>query len=116
MTMPTATARRTAVTFGVLFLFLLLIDTTAWAEQSEPEVYGTFDGDEMYTLLPPDRIPAILDPEYLTGEEAASQMSPDEPVMGLASDTDSVCWSTWQLDHHEIVNDVFDGAAIAATW
>ena len=112
MTMPTATARRGAV----LFLSLLLIGTTAWAEQSEPEVYGTFDGDEMYTLLPPDRIPAILHPEYLTGQEAAAQMSPAEHVLGLATETDAVCWSTWQLDHHEIVNDMFDGVAIAATW
>lgn len=97
-------------------LFVLLFGATAMAERPEPEVYGTFDGDEMYTLLPPDGIPAIMDPEYLTGEEAAAQMSPEEHVMGLASESDAVCWSTWQLDHHEIVNDVFEGAAIAATW
>ena len=88
----------------------------ASAERPEPEVYGTFDGDQMYTLLPPDGIPAILDPEYVTGEEAAAQMSPAEHVLGLATENDAVCWSTWQLDHHEIVNDVFEGAAIAATW
>ena len=107
------TLRRPQAPFCILILLLAM---PALAERPAPEVYGTFDGDEMFTLLPPDRIPAILDPEYLTGEEAASQMSPDEPVMGLASATDSVCWSTWQLDHHEIVNDVFGGAAIAATW
>jgi len=97
-------------------LSVLLLADAALAERPEPEVHGTFDGDEMYTLLPPDGIPAILDPEYLTGEEAAAQMSPEEHVMGLASANDAVCWSTWQLDHHEIVNDVFEGAAIAATW
>jgi hypothetical protein len=97
-------------------VFVLLFAVTAWAERPEPEVYGTFDGDEMFTLLPPDGIPAIIDPEYLTGDEAAAQMSPQEHVMGLASENDAVCWSTWQLDHHEIVNDVFEGAAIAATW
>ena len=96
--------------------FLLLLAVTARAERPEPEVHGTFDGDEMYTLLPPDGIPAILDPEYLTGDEAAAQMSAEEHVMGLVSENDAVCWSTWQLDHHEIVNDVFEGAAIAATW
>ncbi len=70
----------------------------------------------MYTLLPPDGIPAIMDPQYVTGDEAAAQMSADEPVMGLFTEGDAVCWSTWQLDHHEIVNDVFNGTAIAATW
>jgi len=97
-------------------LSVLLLAYSAVAERPEPEVYGTFYGDEMFTLLPPDGIPAIMDPEYLTGEEAAAQMSPEEHVMGLASENDAVCWSTWQLDHHEIVNDVFEGAAIAATW
>ena len=101
----------------ILALALLVAaPLAAVAERPEPEVHGTYDGDEMYTLLPPDGIPAILAPEYVTGEEAAAQMSSEEPVMGLASENDAVCWSTWQLDHHEIVNDVFEGAAIAATW
>lgn len=114
--MPTETARRMSATFGVLVLSLVLTGTAAWAERPEPEVYSTFDGDAMYTLLPPDGIPAILDPEYVTGKEAEAQMSPAEHVLGLATENDAVCWSTWQLDHHEIVNDVFEGAAIAATW
>ncbi len=110
--MPTATARRAAVILGVL----MQVGSAAWADRPQPEVYGTFDGDEMYTLLPPDGIPAILDPEYVTGKEAAAQMSAAEHVLGLAAGNDAVCWSTWQLDHHEIVNDVFEGTAIAATW
>ena len=100
----------------VCVMFLSLMGAPVFAERPEPEVYGTFDGDEMYTLLLPNGIPAILDPEYVTGEEAAAQMSPHEHVLGLANENDAVCWSTWQLDHHEIVNDVFAGTAIAATW
>ena len=88
----------------------------AVAERPEPEVHGEFQGDKMYTLLPPDGIPAIFDPEYVTGTEAAAQMSAAEHILGLATENDAVCWSTWQLDHHEIVNDVFEGTAIAATW
>lgn len=114
--MITATIMRPAAVFFLLAGTVLLVGTIASAERPEPEVYGTFDGDDMFTLLPPDGIPAIMDPQYLTGEEAAAQMSPAEHVMGLAVENDAVCWSTWQLDHHEIVNDVFDGAAIAATW
>ena len=114
--MSTPITRRFGAALGVFVLFLALATTSSWAERPEPEVHGTFDGDEMYTLLPPDGIPAIIDPEYVTGAEAAAQMSPAEHVLGLATENDAVCWSTWQLDHHEIVNDVFEGAAIAATW
>ena len=120
--MITATARRFAAASALIMLSAVMVAATVRAEdperekRPEPEVYGTFDGDEMFTLLPPDGIPAILDPEYVTGEEAQAQMSPAEHVMGLVSEGDAVCWSTWQLDHHEIVNDVFDGTAIASTW
>jgi hypothetical protein len=101
----------------MLFILLItLIAATVAAERPVPKVHGEFQGDKMYTLLPPDGIPAIMAPKYVTGAAAAGQMSADEPVMGLASADDAVCWSTWQLDHHEIVNDVFNGTAIAATW
>jgi hypothetical protein len=88
----------------------------AMAERPEPEVHGTFEGEAMYTLLPPDAIPAITAPEYVTGEDAAAQMLAHEPVIGLAQGDDAICWSTWQLDHHEIVNDVIGTTPIAATW
>mgnify|MGYP001827204075 CR=1 FL=1 len=103
----------------IISLALNLVAFAALAEdsnRSDPTVHGVFDGDEMYTLLEPDAIPAIDDPVYLTGAEAAAQMSDDEHVMGLAAGDESLCWSTWQLDHHEIVNTEFRGTAIAATW
>jgi hypothetical protein len=107
----------------IISLALNLVTFAALAEnsnRSEPTVHGVFGGDEMYTLLEPDAIPAIDDPVYLTGAEAAAQMSDDEHVMGLAHGdgpaSEAVCWSTWQLDHHEIVNTEFRGTAIAATW
>ena len=97
--------------------FLLLsFSGVAMAERSEPKVHGVFDGDEMYTLLEPDAIPAITSPEYVTGDEAAAQMLPDEPVIGVAIGEDAVCWSAWQLDHHEIVDDYIGETPIAATW
>lgn len=95
---------------------LLLMVGSVLAERPEPDVHGTFFGDEMYTLLPPDGIPAITAPDYVTGEEAAAQMLPEEPVTGVAYGDDAVCWSTWQLDRHEIVDDVLAGRPIAATW
>jgi len=95
---------------------LSLAATMALAERPEATVHGVFDGDEMYTVLEPDVIPAIRNPEYVTGKEAANQMSADEHVMGLADGDDSVCWSTWQLDSHEIVNTEFGGVPVAAAW
>ena len=103
------------IIFVSLFMFNVAAGV-AHGERPEPQVYGEFQGDKMYTLLPPDRIPAILAPEYVTGDAARKQMSPAETVMGLAAGDDAVCWSTWQLDHHEIVNDTFQGRPIAATW
>lgn len=102
---------RTALT-----ILILLVAAGAGAERPEPEVHGVFDGDEMYTVLGPDAIPAIHDPVYVTGDEAAAQMSDDEHVLGVAAAGEAVCWSTWQLDSHEIVNTEFRGTAIAATW
>ena len=44
-------------------------------------------------------------------------MLPDEPVLGVVGqDGTAVAYSAWQLDGHEIVNDVVDGVPIAATW
>jgi Protein of unknown function (DUF3179) len=104
-----------------LLCLAILLGTVAFAlpasaQRPEPEVHGEFQGDAMYTLLPPDGIPAIHDPEFVTGEAAAAQMSPTETIMGVTADGAAVCWSTWQLDSHEIVNDTIGDTPIAATW
>ena len=85
-------------------------------ERPEPEIYGTFQGDPMYTVLPLDAIPAITEPQFVSGEEAAARMSADEPVLGLVLGGEARAYSLWQLDSHEIVNDVVGGVALAATW
>jgi hypothetical protein len=43
-------------------------------------------------------------------------MSPEEPVLGLVVNGESRAYSLWQLDAHEIVNDVVGGVPLAATW
>jgi len=95
---------------------LAVLAGPAAAQRPEPEVHGTFDGDPMYTLLPPGGIPAITSPTYVTGAAAEAQMSAQEPVIGVAVGDDAICWSAWQLDGHEIVDDVIAGRSIAATW
>ncbi len=110
--MPNPFNRRVALATALL----VAVASAAVAERPEPEVHGTFDGDPMYTVLPVDAIPAIRAPEFLNGEAADGQMSPDEPVLGVEIAGESHAYSLWQLDSHEIVNDTVGGRAIAATW
>jgi hypothetical protein len=103
----------------VLITFVVVATITVdvgVAQRPEPKVHGAFDGDTMYTVLPPGMIPAIMDPEFVTGEEAAEQMSPDEMIMGIMLGGETRAYSLWHLDAHEIVNDTIAGVPIAATW
>ena len=99
-----------------IIILLAMFFSVAQAQRSSPEIYDTVDGDPIYRLLPPNAIPAILDPEYVSGEEADQQMQDHEPVMGLVMNGRAMAYSLWQLDAHEIVNDVVNGTPIAVTW
>jgi len=90
--------------------------TVAAAGERKMEVAFEHDGDPVYRVLPPGKIPAIEDPEFVRDEAAGAQMAPEEPVFGIESDGEARAYSLWQLDHHEIVNDRIGGTAIAATW
>lgn len=106
---------------GTLGLLLIVVVTmtlpsTARAQRPEPEIVGYLDGAAMYDVLPPDAIPAIHDPEFVYGEEAAAQMLPDEPVLGIVVAADARAYSLWHLEAHEIVNDRIAGSDVAVTW
>jgi hypothetical protein len=73
-------------------------------------------GDPMYMVLPPDRIPAIDDPELIPVSEVGDRAHPDEPFLGFVHNGEAHAYSTWLLESHEIVNDEVGGKAIAATW
>ncbi len=112
-------SRRTApIGFLTLAGAILVLAATApaAAQRTPPKVYGEFDGEPMYTVLPPDAIPAIREPQFLSGAAAAAQMAPGEPVIGVVIGGTARAYSAWHLDAHEIVNDVIEGTAIAATW
>jgi hypothetical protein len=93
-----------------------LAPVSAVAQDRGADIYGTFGGDPMYTVLPPGAIPAVVEPEFVSGPEANGQMSPEEPVLGLVVNGEARAYSLWQLDAHEIVNDVVGGVPLAATW
>jgi hypothetical protein len=71
---------------------------------------------EIITLLPPDAIPAINNPQFLSAKEADQFYDPDELVMGVSFNGDSRAYSAPFLSNHEIVNDTVGGVKIAVTW
>lgn len=100
----------------LLLAAALVVAGSAMAERPEPKVVATWDGDEVYQVLPLGAIPAIDDPEFVAGAAADAQMKPDEPVLGVVIGDTARAYSLWQLDSHELVNDSIEGTAIAATW
>lgn len=75
---------------------------------------GAQSDDSLHVVLPRDAIPAIDKPSF---EPAArAKLDDREPVLGIVGEREQRAYSTWQLDRHEIVNDVFDGKPIAVTW
>jgi hypothetical protein len=101
---------------AVLLIVLIFLVSLLHSQGGNPEIYDTIDGDPIYRLLPPNAIPAILNPEYVSGEEADNQMQDTEPVLGLIMNGRAMAYSLWQLDAHEIVNDVVNDVPIAVTW
>lgn len=89
---------------------------SAEASQPAPEVVATIGGEDVYQLLPVGAIPAIDNPEFVSGANADAQMQSEEPVLGVVIGGEARAYSLWQLDAHEIVNDNIAGRAIAATW
>jgi Protein of unknown function (DUF3179) len=71
--------------------------------------------EQLHVVLPRDAIPSIDKPTF---EPASTARSLDnrEPVLGIVGEHEQRAYSTWQLDRHEIVNDMFDGRPIALTW
>jgi hypothetical protein len=112
---PSVESRSTFSQCGLHLLLLCLMPTVTLA-QPEAEVHGTYEGDPMYSVLPPNQIPAIMTPRFVSGEEAQAQMSPAEPILGVTIDGKARAYSLWQLDSHELVNDTLSGVAIAAVW
>lgn len=72
------------------------------------------EDDRLHVILPRDAIPAIFDPEFEPAAKAP--LRDNELVLGVVGEREQRAYSTWQLDRHEIVNDVFEGRPIAVTW
>lgn len=77
---------------------------------------STYEDLEVITLLPPDAIPAIDNPQFLPANEADEFYDPDELVLGVSFNNDSRAYSAPFLSGHEIVNDTVGGVKLAVTW
>ncbi|MGH9805544.1 MAG: DUF3179 domain-containing (seleno)protein [Candidatus Acidiferrales bacterium] len=102
------------VTAGLAVMVALALP--AAAQRPEPKMEKVGDGVLLH-VLPPDRIPAINQPEFVSAAAADKFMAGDEPVLGLFDGEVAKAYSLWQLDQHEIVNDRLPKmGAVAVTW
>jgi len=85
------------------------------AQQSTLPRVEKIDGDRVHTILQRDAIRSIDQPQFVRASEA-SFMRDDEPVVGVVQNGVAKAYSTWHLDHHEIVNDQIGGKPVAVTW
>ena len=81
----------------------------------EPDGEGDISS-QIVTLLPPDAIPAIDNPRFISAEEADEQLRPVDLVIGVSIDGEHRAYGAAFLSGHEIVNDMLGGRAIAVTW
>ena len=65
---------------------------------------------------PPDGIPAIDRPKFVSAGEAGRWLKPKEPVLALAIGGDARAYPLQILMWHEIVNDVVGGVPVAVTY
>ena len=65
---------------------------------------------------PPDGIPAIDHPVFVSSTEADAWLAPQEPVLALQVDRDARAYPLQILMWHEIVNDVVGGRPVAVTY
>ena len=68
------------------------------------------------TVLGKDGIPAILDPVFLTAQEAQVNMRDGERVLGVSINGENRAYPLNMLSRHEIVNDTVGGQPVAVTW
>lgn len=71
---------------------------------------------EIIAVLPPDSIPAVDEPFFVSIAEADEYLAPDEPVVVVDVNGDARAYPIQILAWHEIVNDTVGGVPIAITY
>jgi hypothetical protein len=68
------------------------------------------------TLLAPDAIPSIDNPQFYSVSDADQEYDLDELVLGVEFDGDARAYPIGLLARHEIVNDTVGGQPLAVTY
>lgn len=71
---------------------------------------------DIVTLLPPDAIPAIDDPQFYDVLGAETEYQSEELVLGVELNGEARAYPIGMLARHEIVNDTVGGQPIAVTY
>ena len=71
---------------------------------------------KIVSVLARDAIDAILDPTFVSGDEAEAQVAATSRVIGVSINGDHRACSTAQLSSREVVNDTVGGVPIVVTW
>ena len=100
---------------GCLILDLRPVGKPGDVRKSDLPKVERLQGDRVFSLIGPDSIPAIDQPELVSAEEA-DFMSADEQVIGVVRNGVAHAYSVWHLDRHEIVNDWLGSEPVAVTW
>jgi len=110
--------------FALIILTLLVIAFILWenrdqrtSDQSVPlPTIPVINPTDIVSLLPPDAIPAIDNPQFEEAGAAVEHLKSDERVIGMVINGDARAYPINILSSHEIVNDVVGGEPVAVTW
>jgi len=110
---------------GPILIFLLAgcaaSVTTAPPAGDQPQrvpAAPAIDRSQLVELLPLDALPSIDAPQFedAAAGPSATEMKPDERVIGLVINGDARAYPLNILSNHEIVNDSVGGEPVAITW
>jgi hypothetical protein len=91
------------------FIGLILLSTTENSISQNKDLFSEFK-----QILPRGGIPAVINPVYVTAEEAS--INDNTWILGVLINDQARAYSLNLLNHHEVVNDVIDTTAFAAVW
>ena len=95
----------------------LRADPAAWSREGWRTDFTrlTVPPEEIRSIIPRDRIPAIDEPDFVP-VESETTLAGREPVLSLIVDGDARAYPLRIMMWHEIVNDVVGGVPVAVTY
>lgn len=111
------------VSYEQLVTELSKISAAATAKTAEKTEIKTTNGvkhtiplEDIVEVLPPDRIPSIDNPKFISAAEADKWLSEDEIVLGIFFADEARAYPAQIMTWHEIVNDEVHGKPLAITF